>query len=117
MTDDLDVSPRRQDLTEGRAVTRERARRKRRRTLVVIASVVVLLAVGHDVYVDVASQAQQVLHDRTPQHLVQAPVARMAEKAADMLITASASGEKLTTGSQLLPFELMVRASTGPAPR
>lgn len=47
---------------------------------------------------------------------VRQPVAQMAEKAADLLIKASASGEKLGGGSTLVPFELMVRASTGPAP-
>jgi LacI family transcriptional regulator len=48
---------------------------------------------------------------------VRQPVAKMAEKAADMLITASAAGEKQIAGSTLVPFELMVRASTGPAPK
>jgi LacI family transcriptional regulator len=47
---------------------------------------------------------------------VRQPVARMAETAADMLINASASGEKLASSSTLVPFELMVRASTGRAP-
>ncbi len=41
----------------------------------------------------------------------------MAEKAADMLITASAAGDKPIAGNTLVPFELMVRASTGPTPR
>jgi hypothetical protein len=44
---------------------------------------------------------------------VRQPVAKMAEKAADMLINASAAGEKQIAGSTLVPFELMVRASTG----
>lgn len=48
---------------------------------------------------------------------VRQPVAKMAEKAADMLITASAAGEKQIAGNTLVPFELMVRASTGPAPK
>jgi LacI family transcriptional regulator len=48
---------------------------------------------------------------------VRQPVAKMAEMAADLLINASASGEKLTAGSTLVPFELMVRSSTGPAPK
>jgi LacI family transcriptional regulator len=48
---------------------------------------------------------------------VRQPVAKMAEIAADMLITASAAGEKLAASSTLAPFQLMVRASTGPAPK
>jgi LacI family transcriptional regulator len=48
---------------------------------------------------------------------VRQPVAKMAEKAADMLIVASAAGEKQIAGNTLVPFELMVRASTGPAPK
>ncbi|MBO9708760.1 MAG: LacI family DNA-binding transcriptional regulator [Caulobacter sp.] len=47
---------------------------------------------------------------------VRQPVARMAETATDMLINASASGEKLSSSSTLVPFELIVRASTGRAP-
>ncbi len=52
-----------------------------------------------------------------PLTAVRQPVAKMAETAADLLINASAAGEKQITGSTLVPFELMVRASTGPAPR
>ncbi len=47
---------------------------------------------------------------------VRQPVARMAETAADLLITASATGEKLPAANVLTPFDLMVRASTGRAP-
>ncbi|WP_165189172.1 LacI family DNA-binding transcriptional regulator [Caulobacter soli] len=52
-----------------------------------------------------------------PLTAVRQPVAKMAEMAADLLINASASGDKLGGGSTLVPFELMVRASTGPAPK
>uniref|UniRef100_B0T7Y7 Transcriptional regulator, LacI family n=1 Tax=Caulobacter sp. (strain K31) TaxID=366602 RepID=B0T7Y7_CAUSK len=52
-----------------------------------------------------------------PLTAVRQPVAKMAEKAADMLILASAAGDKRIAGNTLAPFELMVRASTGPAPK
>jgi len=52
-----------------------------------------------------------------PLTAVRQPVAKMAEKAADLLINASPVGEKMLSGSTLVPFELTVRASTGPAPR
>jgi len=52
-----------------------------------------------------------------PLTAVRQPVARMAETAADMLINASAKGEGLPAGNVLVPFELMARASTGPAPK
>ncbi len=48
-----------------------------------------------------------------PLTAVRQPTSEMAECAADILITASAEGDKSATSRRLLPFDLIVRGSSG----
>ena len=75
------------------------------------------LAIPNDLSLVSFDDSVGVRMSAPPLTAVRQPVAKMAEIAADMLINASASGDKLTNSSTLVPFELMVRASTGPAPK